>query len=732
MSSESEALMVPASSSFSPSSRPPRMILPSFNRPPWPPESGEPRADCWTGSSVGGGRVRAMGIDLNNTVDGEEDAPVPVCRELWHACAGPVLSLPRRGSAVVYLPQGHLAAAGAGGGLRGELAVALPPHVACRVVDVELCADAATDEVYARLALVAEGEVFERNLHGGGIETEDDKEDADEERKSGMLHMFCKTLTASDTSTHGGFSVPRRAAEDCFPPLDHKQLRPSQELVAKDLHGANWRFRHIYRGQPRRHLLTTGWSSFVNKKKLVSGDAVLFLRGDDGELRLGVRRATQLKNEAIFKAFISDSSKMHTLSAVVDSLKHGNVFHICYNPRATVSEFVIPYWKFMKSFNHPVCIGMRFKFQFESEDVNERRAGMIAGVSEVDPIRWPGSKWRSLLVRWEDATDCNSQNRVSPWEIELVGGSVSVAHSLSASSSKRTKLCPQGNLDVPALYGNGRPGSVETEKFPRVLQGQELMGSRTHRVTCSPQSIDVTKSKSIDARRFLTDTGSCMLGGCGATSRLPVQYSGFTHQSVGFSKSIGFPEVLQGQEISQTAPLFQGMVSDPCSAKGQYEMHNYMSNSVTMGGLSAANQGYYRSLLTVTPSPPSNLVLYQKGVPQLELAIKNNEKGANGSQPALPQHKLPGDTSWEQFEVGKASTPGNVANPGPGGREVGRTSCRLFGFSLTEKILPTEKDGDKERNYEIDCQNPRMLELFGYNCATPGVLHALCAASLGI
>lgn len=37
--------------------------------------------------------------------------------------------------------------------------------------------------------------------------------------KSMTPHMFCKTLTASDTSTHGGFSVPRRAAEDCFPPL---------------------------------------------------------------------------------------------------------------------------------------------------------------------------------------------------------------------------------------------------------------------------------------------------------------------------------------------------------------------------------------------------------------------------------------------------------------------------------------------------------------------------------
>lgn len=34
-------------------------------------------------------------------------------------------------------------------------------------------------------------------------------------------NYFCKTLTASDTSTHGGFSVPRRAAEKVFPPLVH-------------------------------------------------------------------------------------------------------------------------------------------------------------------------------------------------------------------------------------------------------------------------------------------------------------------------------------------------------------------------------------------------------------------------------------------------------------------------------------------------------------------------------
>ncbi|KAG9153383.1 hypothetical protein Leryth_017285, partial [Lithospermum erythrorhizon] len=62
------------------------------------------------------------------------------------------------------------------------------------------------------------------------------------------VHSFCKTLTASDTSTHGGFSVLRRHADECLPPLDMSQQPPWQELVATDLHGNEWHFRHIFRG----------------------------------------------------------------------------------------------------------------------------------------------------------------------------------------------------------------------------------------------------------------------------------------------------------------------------------------------------------------------------------------------------------------------------------------------------------------------------------------------------
>ncbi|VAH79780.1 unnamed protein product [Triticum turgidum subsp. durum] len=326
-------------------------------------------------------------------------------------------------------------------------------------------------------------------------------------------------------------------------------------------------------------------------------------------------------------------------------------------------------------------------------------------------------------VRWEDGTDCNSQNRLSPWDIEIVGGSVSIAQSLSASSSKRTKLCPQGNVDVPTLYGNVRPDSVGADKLPRVLQGQELMGSGTHRFTCPPQPGGATEFRRSDGTGFLTDTRSCLLSG--PASRLPPQSSYFAYQPVGFGESVGFPEVLQGQEVCQTVPLYQGMVSDTCSAKAGYGMYNYMRTSSAMnGGFSSAPQGYPLSLSTppraVAASPSSAAV-----PPQLWLASKSNEEAANGSQlNPFGIRKVPGD--------GAAKLGDGAAKLGSDGRKVARTSCMLFGFSLTEKMLPTEEDSAKEGNHEVDCQNPRMLDLFGYNRATPGTLHALCAAPLGI
>ncbi|KAH9311572.1 hypothetical protein KI387_026607, partial [Taxus chinensis] len=327
-------------------------------------------------------------------------------------------------------------------------------------------ADQETDEVYAQVTLVPEPEPLEKD-----VGAEDDEEVA---KDKPTPHMFCKTLTASDTSTHGGFSVPRRAAEDCFPPLDYNQQRPSQELLAKDLHGVEWKFRHIYRGQPRRHLLTTGWSVFVSHKGLVSGDAVLFMRDENGELRLGIRRAARQQGGVPSSVLSSQNMHLSVLAAAANAVATKSMFHIFYNPRTSPAEFVIPYHKYLKRCKQPLSVGMRFKMRFETEDAAERRyTGIITAISDADPARWPGSKWRSLKVGWDEHTGNERQERVSPWEIEP---SISVA-GLNVSSGtrlKRLKTTPSTTPVDVALPDGGRLLDFgESIRFQKVLQGQE-------------------------------------------------------------------------------------------------------------------------------------------------------------------------------------------------------------------------------------------------------------------
>nr|CAD1823774.1 unnamed protein product [Ananas comosus var. bracteatus] len=632
-----------------------------------------------------------MGIDLNTVEEEEEEeAPAPaapatsaagsVCLELWHACAGPLISLPRKGSLVVYLPQGHLEHAGDGGGggaaaAAGLIRYGVPPHVFCRVVDVKLHAEALTDEVYAQLSLVAETEEVEQRIREAGVEGDGEMEDDDTEKRSSMPHMFCKTLTASDTSTHGGFSVPRRAAEDCFPPLDYKQQRPSQELIAKDLHGTEWRFRHIYRGQPRRHLLTTGWSAFVNKKKLVSGDAVLFLRSHSGELRLGIRRAVQLKTGAPFQALHNQNSCISTLATVASAVSMKSVFHIYYNPRASPSEFIVPYWKFTKSFSHPFAIGMRFKMRYESEDAAERRyTGLITGISDVDPIRWPGSKWRCLLVRWDEDVDISRQNRVSPWEIEPTG-SISGSHGLSTSSSKRAKMSlPTVNSEFPVPNGSGSTDLGNLQDSTRNTQyPYALSGSRS---------------------------------GVGN----PVGISGFPHHCAGFGESFRFQKVLQGQELF---PHHRGTLVDASTRNSGF------GSSAALNRWPGQAQGYASFAQSSNPptqaSSPSSVLMFQPTntvIPLIQTVHRQWDKG---------------DCINERFEMGNVYTR-YIAKPGLNNRDVSRNGCKLFGFSLTERIPVTDEGDSGEVNCETEFQASRpSLER---NCNAERALYALCAAPL--
>lgn len=110
-------------------------------------------------------------------------------------------------------------------------------------------AETDTDEVYAQIMLMPEPEVassqlgttlFSRRVSGNfpsvlgefslaaapACSPVQQNDVAAEKTSSGSaapprpaVRSFCKTLTASDTSTHGGFSVLRRHADECLPAL---------------------------------------------------------------------------------------------------------------------------------------------------------------------------------------------------------------------------------------------------------------------------------------------------------------------------------------------------------------------------------------------------------------------------------------------------------------------------------------------------------------------------------
>jgi hypothetical protein len=319
---------------------------------------------------------------------------------------------------------------------------------------VKFLADKETDEVFARVRLQPEN----LNVNDCSAAVDDAALPSHSSSNTGKIVSFAKTLTQSDANNGGGFSVPRYCAETIFPRLDYNEDPPVQIVLAKDVHGKVWKFRHIYRGTPRRHLLTTGWSNFVNHKKLVAGDAIVFLRSANGDLCVGVRRSTKGNSGGDFSSacaswhqlasasisatrslswgssmvdnsynFMDNGSgiplvsrpktDMHTPSngfarnqarvtpeSVVEAVTlaaSGEIFEVVYYPRATISEFFVKASTVRSSLQQRWSPGLRFKMAVETEDASRVSwfVGSVSKVEEVDPLRWPNSPWKILQVR---------------------------------------------------------------------------------------------------------------------------------------------------------------------------------------------------------------------------------------------------------------------------------------------------------------------------------------------
>ncbi|XP_054815537.1 auxin response factor 18-like isoform X3 [Prosopis cineraria] len=432
--------------------------------------------------------------------------------QLWHACAGSMVQMPPVNSRVFYFPQGHAEHAQAN--LNFPPSLRIPPLMLCRVVSVKFLADPETDEVFAKIRLVP--------ARNSELDYDDDGvTDCNGSENSEKPASFAKTLTQSDANNGGGFSVPRYCAETVFPRLDYSAEPPVQTVAAKDVHGETWNFRHIYRGTPRRHLLTTGWSTFVNQKKLVAGDSIVFLRAENSELCVGIRRAKRggfgsrmptlssgwrggagsgvgpcggfsyflreennllpnaCGNSSPGRAKVRPESVMEAMTLAAN----GQAFEVVYYPRTSTPEFCIKAASVRAAMRTQWCCGMRFKMAFETEDSSRISwfMGTIASVQVVDPVRWPNSPWRLLQVNWDEPDLLQNVKCVSPWLIELVSN-MPVIHFTPFSAPRKKLRLPQhsgfplgGQFPIPTFSGNplgpSSPSCCLSGNAPAGIQG---------------------------------------------------------------------------------------------------------------------------------------------------------------------------------------------------------------------------------------------------------------------
>ncbi|KAK1313489.1 Auxin response factor 16 [Acorus calamus] len=371
-----------------------------------------------------------MKVSSSSATNSGEGERKTINSELWHACAGPLVSLPPVGSLVVYFPQGHSEQVAAS--MQKDIDsipnyTSLPSKMICMLHN----ADAETDEVYAQMTLQPVNNYDKEALLASDMGLKQNRQPTD---------FFCKTLTASDTS------------------------------------------------QPKRHLLTTGWSVFVSTKRLFAGDSVLFIRDERSQLLLGIRRANRQQPALSSSVLSSDSMHIGILAAAAHAAANNSPFTIFYNPRTSPSEFVIPLAKYTKAMYTQVSLGMRFRMMFETEESGVRRyMGTITGITDLDPIRWKKSQWRNLQVGWDESTtDEDSEiesafKRAMPWLNDEIGtkdgqnpffSGLNLVQWMSMQQNPQLITSASQAGHFPSMIASALQNSLNTEDSSKLLSFQ--------------------------------------------------------------------------------------------------------------------------------------------------------------------------------------------------------------------------------------------------------------------
>ncbi|CAI9773692.1 unnamed protein product [Fraxinus pennsylvanica] len=166
------------------------------------------------------------------------------------------------------------------------LVYSLPPKILCRVANVLLKAEPDTDEVFAQVTLMPESNQDENTVK---------KEPLPPPPPCCRVHSFCKTLTASDTSSHGHVMTTSN------PRVGGKRYAWQRVAIQTYL---SW---STTKAPPSEWLERLSHNCLPSLSRL--GPTCLLQRSENGELRVGVRRA--LRQEGHFPSSVISSHSMN-------------------------------------------------------------------------------------------------------------------------------------------------------------------------------------------------------------------------------------------------------------------------------------------------------------------------------------------------------------------------------------------------------------------------------------
>ncbi|KAL5101893.1 hypothetical protein RYX36_006220 [Vicia faba] len=374
---------------------------------------------------------------------------------IWQECAGSSFTVPKLHSKVYYFPIGHLEHSRITPNTQTlSLLTHGGPFILCTVSSVDFLADLETDQIFAKLLLTPVTD-------GSAVVP---LEVINEEDNGDHVVSYAKTISNSDANNGGGFSVPKACANSIFPPLDLTTPLPSQELSITDVCGVSWTIRHVSRGNPKRYLFSTGWSAFVDKKQLVGGDTLVFIKNSAEKIFVGIRR----KNMVAAARKITEK----TVINAVELAEKNTPFEVLCYPTVDGFDFVVEDKVVKDAMNIHWCRGMRVKHTVKNDDSSKRCTFLHGTISAISHSST--HPWRMLHVEWNDPKVSKNLRHVSPWQVKPVF-SIPILHQ-QFPLTKRIRAA-QGYVTLSDTKG---VSSIPMEPLNQTLLNFELLKNKVN------------------------------------------------------------------------------------------------------------------------------------------------------------------------------------------------------------------------------------------------------------